>query len=144
MSSISIKFDVASTLPKIPLELTVLLDGKIVQSFDHVTQHTVEVAVDDSTEAEHVLSIEMSGKLSAHTEIDQDGNIVSDALIGISNFTLDDIEIQHLLVQHGIYCHNFNGSGNDTQDRFYGNMGCNGSLKLNFKTPAFLWLLENM
>lgn len=144
MSNISIKFDVASSSPEISLKVNVLLDGNVIESFDHVTQHSVEVTVDDSKDAEHVLSIELSNKQPGHTTLDANGNIVADALITVSNITLDDIEIQNLLIQQGVYRHNFNGNGQDTQDRFYGSMGCNGTLDLHFKTPAFLWLLENM
>jgi len=42
------------------------------------------------------------------------------------------------------YQHDFNGTGNPTIDKFYGEMGCNGTVSLKFTTPIYLWLLENM
>jgi hypothetical protein len=30
------------------------------------------------------------------------------------------------------------------KDKFYGSMGCNGTITFEFNTPFYLWLLENM
>jgi len=42
------------------------------------------------------------------------------------------------------YTHDFNGTKELTQEKFYGVMGCNGTVSLKFATPIYLWLLENM
>jgi hypothetical protein len=43
-----------------------------------------------------------------------------------------------------VYEHNANGTGPLVQDKFYGEMGCNGTVTLEFSSPTYLWLLEQM
>ena len=56
----------------------------------------------------------------------------------------DDIEIDQIVSELAEYHHNFNGTQPAIVDQFYGEMGCNGTLRLEFTTPIYLWLLENM
>lgn len=86
----------------------------------------------------------MSGKTPKQTVIDHQGNIVSDVLLQITNIEVDGIDISTVFAEKSTYTHDFNGSGDTVVDRFYGSMGCNGSVKLDFSTPFYLWLLENM
>jgi hypothetical protein len=92
----------------------------------------------------HVLELEMSGKSVDHTVIDADGNIVADQVIEITNMSLLGNKLGHLFVEHSTYTHDFNGSGDTTQQEFYTTMGCNGVVKFKFTSPVYLWLLENM
>ena len=86
----------------------------------------------------------MFGKTPAHTVVDEQGNIVSDAMINISKISVDDIDITQVVHELSVYQHDFNGSQPVIEDKFYGDMGCNGTVRLNFTTPIYLWLLENM
>jgi hypothetical protein len=43
-----------------------------------------------------------------------------------------------------VYTHNFNDTQPEIQDTFHGIAGCNGTISLQFNTPVYLWLLENM
>ena len=76
--------------------------------------------------------------------IDSEGQITKDAMISISNISIDGIPMDQVITEVARYHHNFNGTQPEIQDKFYGNMGCNGQLKLKFTTPIYLWLLENM
>jgi hypothetical protein len=38
----------------------------------------------------------------------------------------------------------FNGTSEVTEDKFYSELGCNGTVSLKFTTPMYLWLLEHM
>jgi hypothetical protein len=49
-----------------------------------------------------------------------------------------------MITQQATYTHNFNGAGAETQEKFYGEIGCNGIVSLKFSTPIYLWLLEHM
>jgi len=49
-----------------------------------------------------------------------------------------------VFIDHATYTHNFNGTQAETTDKFYGEMGCNGTVSLRFTTPIYLWLLETM
>jgi hypothetical protein len=62
----------------------------------------------------------------------------------VSNIQFDGIDCQYLTTTLAQYQHDFNGTGNPTIDKFYGEMGCNGTVSLKFTTPIYLWLLENM
>jgi hypothetical protein len=90
------------------------------------------------------VEIEMSGKLPEHTAIDDQGNIVEDCTIEISEFSLDEIALVHLFTDNCKYTHDFNGSQAPVVDKFFGNMGCNGIVKFEFSAPLYIWMLENM
>ena len=98
----------------------------------------------DVTDQEHVLEIELQNKLPEHTEIDDSGTILSDRVIELQNISLDDIQLGEIFTQLATYQHDFNGTQDMIQDQFFGSMGCNGTVKLKFMSPVYLWLLENM
>ena len=156
MDTIKLEFDVGTTNAECKLGVKVALDNNIIYDNSHVT-NDVHVAHDLSDQdGEHELTIELYGKLPHHTEIDDNGNIIKDAMIFVENFKIDDIDISSILTcypnqlysdvpTHIIqYRHDFNGTQPAVVDRFYGSMGCNGTVILKFTTPIYLWLLENM
>ena len=55
-----------------------------------------------------------------------------------------DINYAQLFSKYAKYCHNFNGSGELTEQKFFGTLGCNGTVYFKFASPVYLWLLENM
>jgi hypothetical protein len=127
------------------LRLTASLNGHVF--FDQIlsqneikVQHTFS-AVDGE---KYTIEIEMSGKLPGHTVIDDQGNIVEDRMIEISNFSLDEIALVQLFTDNCKYSHDFNGSQAVVVDKFFGNMGCNGIVKFEFSAPLYIWMLENM
>ena len=95
-------------------------------------------------EAEHEFKFVMKNKTPEHTVVDDNGNIIKDAMLSIANVAFDGIELGHVFTEQSVYHHNFNGSRNAIKDKFYGDMGCNGHVSLPFTTPIYLWLLENM
>jgi hypothetical protein len=127
------------------LRLTARLNGHVF--FDQILfqneikiQHTFS-AVD---EEKYTVEIEMSGKLPEHTVINDQGNIVEDCMIEISEFSLEEIALAHLFTDNCNYAHDFNGSQAPVVDKFFGNMGCNGIVKFEFSAPLYIWMLENM
>lgn len=124
------------------LNLQIKVDESVV--FDGTVTEPVQITPDiDDDEGTHVLTISLSGKTSADTTIDSTGNIIEDAVIKCSNFTIDNVNIDLLISELATYTHNFNGSAEETVSKFYGIMGCNGIVRLEFTTPIYLWLLEN-
>jgi hypothetical protein len=95
-------------------------------------------------EADHELRFVMKNKTTDHTKINAAGDIIADATLTISNLTFDEIALGHTLVEQAVYTHRFNSTGPETQSKFYGEMGCNGTVSLKFSTPVYLWLLEHM
>jgi hypothetical protein len=98
----------------------------------------------ESNEADHEFKIILKNKTDEHTSIDEAGNIVEDVLINVKNISLDEINIDRLVVSHSEYHHSGNDSYKQQPHKFYGNLGCNGTVMLKFSTPVYIWLLENM
>jgi hypothetical protein len=99
----------------------------------------------DEDDLEHCFSITMKGKTQDDTKIDDQGCIVQDVIIDIQNIALDEINIDQLVYDLGQYIHDGNGiESTPSVHKFYGHMGCNGRVQLEFSCPIYLWLLENM
>jgi hypothetical protein len=99
---------------------------------------------DDDADGAHELRLVMKNKTHEHTVVDDTGNIVNNAMLSISNMKLDEITIDYTFSKNSVYHHDFNGSADAIEDKFFGDMGCNGSVAMKFSTPVYLWLLENV
>jgi hypothetical protein len=142
MSIISCVVDTSNKV--VPLGMEIWLDQHQVWNNDHVTESTrVEFALDDA-EADHVLKFVLKNKLPEHTKIDEQGNIVSDAVLTVKNVCFDDIDLTSIISKLCVYQHDFNGTRPLLDDIFHSTMGCNGTVLLKFKTPIYHWLLDNM
>jgi hypothetical protein len=86
----------------------------------------------------------MKNKTQEHTTVDEQGSIVNDARLTISDVALDEISLKQIFFEQAVYTHDFNGTQAETIDKFYGEMGCNGTVSLKFFSPVYLWLLETM
>ena len=125
--------------------MRVSIDHDVIYESVHVRDPAeIQYSLSDDDDGRHELTFELFGKLPEHTILDKDGNIVSDAMITISNIEIDKIDINQIVQFQAVYNHDFNGTQAPKEDKFYGDMGCNGQLKLKFTTPFYLWLLENM
>lgn len=122
----------------------VWVDQHCVINCEHVDSTiSFEHSLDD-VDGEHELRIVMKHKQAAHTFLDDQGNIVQDAVLTVSDLEFDDINIMQVVTEQAKYVHDFNGSQPTDTHRFYGDMGCNGTVSMKFTTPVYLWLLENM
>lgn len=128
-----------------PLSFEALLNGQSVFKLDHVTDNCqVTFDIPDTDDTKQTLQLVMSGKTTEHTQVDGQGNITADAMLTIDTVSIDGVDITQLLNETAEYAHDFNGTQDPTKDKFYGAMGCNGSVTLEFTTPFYLWLLEHM
>jgi len=142
----TVKFNcvAGSTDFTVPLGLEIWVDQHKFFDQDHIDQpYQVEHEITDD-DGDHELRFVLKNKRSEHTTVDLVGNIVSDVTVAVSNIKFDDIDCDYLTVKLAEYQHDFNGTGKPTIDKFYGAMGCNGTVSLKFTTPIYLWLLENM
>ena len=98
----------------------------------------------DHDDQKHCLEIELQGKLPKHTMLNAQGVIVSDIMAQIHSVALDDIELGQVFWEQAVYHHDHNGTTDPVQDRFFGNMGCNGRVTLRFHSPVYLWLLKTL
>ena len=142
---VTITFNLATTDAMAELGFEIWIDQRKFLDIDHVTEtQKITVDVDDQDDAEHQLRLVLKNKTEEHTKVDEHGNILADARLLITDVAFDEIQLGHMLVEQAVYTHNFNGTGKTTQVKFYGEMGCNGTVSLKFATPMYLWLLEHM
>jgi hypothetical protein len=123
---------------QVELDNTIIFSGKINQ------ETTISHKLNDSTEIEHCMKFIMSEKQSHHTVVDENNNITADSLLSVSDIAFDGIDITQIFCGLAVYNHDFNGTQSPITDKFFGTMGCNGTVELKFSTPIYLWLLENM
>ena len=90
----------------------------------------------------HTLNFTLHNK-SKYDTILKDGKIVKDTLVKIKQLEIDDIDIMTMLslnIDNFYYIHD----GSDEKHTFYDTMGVNGTATIEFTTPFYVWLLENL
>ena len=143
-NTISISFELNTSNDQAELGFEAWVDDEKFVDIDHVQgRQLIKIDMSD-TDGEHTLKLILKNKTAAHTKIDEQGNILSDATLAISDLAFDEIKLGHMTTKLATYSHDFNGTKEPVQDQFYGEMGCNGVVGLKFTTPIYLWLLENM
>lgn len=144
MNQSYITFNVRPSSKARALGLEVLLDNDIVYNNQAVdADELISVKIPDD-QARHSLKIVLKNKTAEHTVLDAQGAIVQDSTILVENIQFDGIDIGHNILALAIYTHDCNGSDHMKQHKFYGEMGCNGTVELEFSTPIYHWFLENM
>jgi hypothetical protein len=144
MNTVKFSCVVAPSNTAMSLGCEVWIDDTCVFDQDHVNYPTVVAHEFSDDDGEHSLRITLKNKLPEHTQVDDQGNIVSDSLLSVTEILFDEIDCTQIVHDHAVYRHNLNGTGPEIQDQFFGDMGCNGTIELEFATPVYLWLLENM
>ena len=144
METSHISFELSTNSPTIPLAFEAWINDQCIFKTDHVTEtHSISFELDVTENTDHSLRLIMNGKKLKHTRIDSAGNITHDAKLFVNNVCVDEIEIDQLLFEHAVYSHNFNGTREHVNEKFFGEFGCNGTVELKFTSPIYLWLLEN-
>ena len=143
-TEIPITFNLGTTTSDAPLGVEVRFNNTSVFKTDHLKETTVVSFSCSDDDGEHVLEIELTGKLPEHTKITESGEIVQDALISVDQISIDGIDLGVIFSTLAKYTHNFNGTGKTVTERCYNQLGCNGVVTFKFTTPIYLWILENM
>jgi hypothetical protein len=143
-NNVTITCTIDTTNPTAALGFEIWIDNQKFFDNNHVrAQQPVVVEIADN-DGEHELRFVLKNKTSDHTQIDNAGVIVSDARLIVKDLAFDEILLGHMVAEQAIYIHDFNGTKELIQDKFYEEMGCNGTVSLKFTTPIYLWLLEHM
>ena len=145
MDRIKLSLDISNPSKFHNLGIELWLDN--IKFFDNQVAsgtHHVIYEFNEQQDTNREFKIILKNKTNEHTQIDQSGNILQDALINIHNIELDGINIDQLMWTHCEYFHTGNDSHDMQAHKFYGNLGCNGTVLLTFSTPSYLWLFENM
>jgi len=144
METIDISFNLSSSDYDCGLGFEVFYNNKQILNVDHCRSSTMLAFTLDAQEGDQELKFIMKNKTMDHTTVDENNKIVNDACLNISNFTIDNAELGHTFLEQCKYHHDFNGTQDPVVDKFYGNMGCNGTLIFSFQSPIYLWLVMNM
>lgn len=144
MTTVKFSCVVAPSDTAVPLGCEIWVDNVCVFDQDHVSEPIGVAHEFGDDDGEHTLRITLKNKLPEHTQIDDQDNIVSDALLSVTEILFDEIDCTQIVQDLAVYRHNLNGTAPAIEDRFFGDMGCNGTVELKFTTPVYLWLLENM
>jgi hypothetical protein len=146
MSTTQISCTISASDPTAGLGVEVWLNDQLLYDNNNFDQLSLPLTWDISDDdADHELRFVLKNKTDQHTRLDDQGNIVEDATIFISDLAFEEIELKQIFVEHAAYQHTFNGTSDTViTDKFYGVMGCNGTVSLKFTTPIYLWLLEYM
>ena len=144
METFDISFDLTSSDYDCGLGFEVFYNNKQILNIDHVASDTPVAFTLSAEEGDQELKFIMKNKTMDHTTVDENGQIVKDAYLNISNFTINSVELGHTFLEQCKYHHDFNGSQEPVVDKFWEIMGCNGTLIFSFQSPIYLWLVMNM
>jgi hypothetical protein len=125
--------------------VTVFLNDDLI--FEHCLDNNVHIInnVFNNTEdiVKQTIKICMHGKNQTHTVIDQQGNIIMDHAVVVEKVLLDDIDVTEIYNSGATcYVHNNNGHCQEFLDQFYGYIGCNGEVNIEWTTPLNLWFIQ--
>jgi hypothetical protein len=145
-NTVKISCVIDTTDTTVPLGMEIWLDDQQIFNLDWLKEsHKISHDISGlDADADHELRFVMKNKNNEHTIVDDGGNIVKDARLIISDLSFDEIALGHIVTEKAVYAHDFNGTGKTVEDKFFGEIGCNGTVSLKFTTPVYLWLLENM
>ena len=144
MSTENFTFVVTPTDASVPLKLSVWINDRCCLEPTEINQEfTFSDGFEDGEDQQYNVRIEMSGKTDEHTKINEQGNIVKDALLEFKNFELMGIDITTVM-HKAKYRHNHNGHSDEVVQDFAMSMGCNGAVEFTFTTPIYMWLLEHL
>tara|TARA_R110001606_G_scaffold134376_1_gene270804 strand:+ start:386 stop:820 length:435 start_codon:yes stop_codon:yes gene_type:complete len=144
VETFDISFDLTSSDYDCGLGFEVFYNNKQILNIDHCASDTPVAFTLDAEEGDQELKFIMKNKTMDHTTVDENGQIVKDAYLNISNFTINSVELGHTFLEQCKYHHDFNGSQEPVVDKFWEIMGCNGTLIFLFQSPIYLWLVMNM
>jgi hypothetical protein len=131
----------------IAVDDTVLVEGTLTQGSNVTEYFEFDVSL---TEEPHELQISFLNKESADTVKDADDNIVNDLLLNIDSIEIDDIDLGSLLWTASIYNPIYPESYTDQDQKNIKDvlncvhLGWNGTWRLPFICPFYVWLLENL
>jgi hypothetical protein len=144
-SAVTISCILNTTDPNAAVGFEAWVNNNKFVDINHVqAQHPISIEIPDDDDSEHELRFILKNKTIEHTQVDEAGNIISDAKLSITDVAFDEIKLGHMLTELATYAHDFNGTQSPTTDKFHGEMGCNGTVSLAFSTPIYMWLLEHM
>jgi predicted RecA/RadA family phage recombinase len=127
-----------SPYTKVWVDNLLIYEGNIQKEVEIVTEQNL-------TSGKHVLAVEMLGKKIEDTKTDNDGNILNDMLLHIKEIEFDEIDLALIPWNFGVFAADTANiyAPREPVEQIV-DIGWNGTWRLEFESPIYLWLLENI
>ena len=146
METITVKFDLStSNYAASPdaLSFSAVYQNQVLADIASVEgKQTIQFEL-ELEDGDQELQFIMKNKTVEHTQVDDNGNIIADLFLTITDMQIDNIDLEFNFQDNCVYHHDFNGTQDPVEDSFHGTMGCNGTVIFKFSVPFYIWLLEN-
>lgn len=143
LEPIDILITLSSSFWKDPPRAKIYLNDDLV--FDDKITKTIDVKwAGNLIEGKHKLTVELLDKDKYQTVIEND-KIVKDQLLNIDSISFDEIDIGYL--KHSLSKYYPDQSQHKSAPLLVNdcvNLGWNGRWEIEFTTPIYIWLLENI
>ena len=126
------------------LKLDFQFDNKLIESFTLSSQPQQFTYEFDDSPANHRFEIVLSNKRAEQTKVDQHGQITEDVFAEIYEVKISGIDLGQVFYGQSLYFHDNNGYSKPVTGQFFRQLGCNGTVRFDFFTPAYVWLMENI
>lgn len=141
-SKFTSQIDIAltSTTARLPVTVVVEFDGSVVFTARSDRLPKIITHQFDDAGGDHLLTIQLKNKTALHTQVDAQGNILSDVVVNVDKFTLDHVNITEFF---NLGSCDYIYDDSQEADKFWGMLGRNGTVKFAFSSPAYSWLMKN-
>jgi hypothetical protein len=126
------------------INTTPMVNSTVEVLSDEIFYVEFESVLEENTENE--LFVRLENK-SINDTITDDGVIVKDLLLNIHSIEIDEIDLSTLIWTNSVYQLDRPQKFNNqvvTELKNCVNLGWNGAYKLQFTSPFYIWLLENI
>lgn len=129
-------------------KIRIYLNDEVIQDLNIEDEITVFQFKKALEEGKHKLSIELHSK-HGQTKMDKTGEITHDLLVDIKDIEIDDVSLGNLVWTASYFEPDMKYSKKNNMNlepkiTHYATMGYNGKYQLEFETPSYIWLLENL
>jgi hypothetical protein len=151
------KLELYATMWDLPPVAEILIDDKSFVTKEitgsESTPDIIEFEHEFTEDSDYSLIIKRSNKTKNQTVLNDKGDILKDQLLHIKSIEIDEIDIGQL-VYEGVYTPEYpepwatqqRQTGNELRESFKNVtiIGHNGTWSFRFKSPFYMWLLENL
>lgn len=142
LEPVDIDITLSSTFWKSAPKAKVYVDNTLI--FDGEVSSSTELKwAGDLEEGKHKLIVELYDKDKYQTVLEND-KIVKDQILNIDKVSFDEIDIGYMKHTLSQYYPNQKSSNVPLLVKNCVNLGWNGRWELEFTTPIYIWLLENI
>lgn len=148
--TLNFKINLSGTGSPYPCKFRILVNNDIVTEDVTTPQTTLYEFNKEINEGIHYLKIELVNKNNIHIKKDDCGNMIENFLLNIESIEIDDINLDYLIWTNSKYYPNYPDEYIDVEQKKITtiincvNLGWNGTWELEFTSPYYMWLLENI